>query len=47
VKDPVDVEPEAFDAASKVFGDKIYTQLLDAGTGLGGWAGRLWGDGGE
>jgi len=30
MRDPISVEPEHFDAASKVFGDKVYTQLYAA-----------------
>lgn len=36
MKEPIDVEPEVFDAASAVFGDKIYSQLLKAGGDLEG-----------
>lgn len=34
MKEPIDVEPEVYDAASKVFGAKVYAQLHDAGTTL-------------
>jgi hypothetical protein len=34
VREPIDVEPQVYDAASKVFGDKVYSQLLKAGTDL-------------
>ena len=34
MKEPIDVEPAVYDAASKVFGVKVYTQLYDAGTSL-------------
>jgi hypothetical protein len=34
VREPIDVEPEVYDAASKVFGDKVYSQLLKAGADL-------------
>jgi hypothetical protein len=30
VREPIDVEPQTYDAASKVFGGKVYTQLLSA-----------------
>lgn len=40
MKDPIDVQPAVYDAASKVFGDKVYSQLLKAGGDLeGGLAG--------
>lgn len=40
MREPIDVQPARYDAASKVFGDKIYNQLYRAGTDLeGGLAG--------
>jgi hypothetical protein len=36
VKEPIDVEPAVYDAASKVFGDKMYSQLYKAGGDLEG-----------
>src|SRR3989442_928044 len=40
VKEPIDVEPAVYDASSKVFGDKVYSQLLKSGSELeGGLAG--------
>ena len=40
MKEPIDVQPARYDAASEVFGDKVYSQLLHAGDDLeGGLAG--------
>lgn len=36
MKEPIDVEPECYDAASLVFGEKVYAQLYKAGTDLEG-----------
>jgi hypothetical protein len=36
VREPIDVEPQFYDAASKVFGEKVYIQLLNAGEKLEG-----------
>lgn len=36
MKEPIDIQPEIYDASSKVFGDKVYSQLLKAGGDLEG-----------
>ena len=36
MKEPIDVQPAVYDASSKVFGDKVYSQLLKAAGDLEG-----------